>query len=336
MAGKGVRNPDERFADAVKTGIEKLASDLNVPLAKAMGLTKAYFLERNTVQAKVTAAKFEHAYGEITAMYRAQTEEERVEASDTGGRLPLSSGAQDKWDLKAQSPYYKAFSIQDVRDRFAGKIKAGEEITEQDLDTLKAEKEAEKAAIAKLVDARDDGAKELCGSPAHPDNVAKEFQLVAKFRIERGNEGAWRRKKHAQGTDDMEYGNVLVVGDQMVFYDDSCRQAAWDVIKKAKDDLAKNGPTMRAAIAAEQDLTKKAALQVELDELTELANTKLTFYSRAGAQRKIDAITKAEQKNSALVDQVKAAGNRVGGSRYSGPRESKMDRLNARFGRGGR
>ena len=93
MASKSIRNPDERFVDAVKAGIEKLAADLNVPLSMGMGLTKAYFLEKGKVQAKVTAAEFEAAYGEIKAMHRSQTDEKKVEASDNG-RLPLSDEAQ--------------------------------------------------------------------------------------------------------------------------------------------------------------------------------------------------------------------------------------------------
>ena len=339
MASKSpVRNPDERFVDAVKAGIEKLAADLNVPLSMGMGLTKAYFLEKGKVQAKVTAAEFEAAYGEIKAMHRSQTDEKKVEASDNG-RLPLSDEAQAEWDRGRNSRWFKKFSIQDIRDRFVTKIKGSEEVTEADLDTLAGEKDAEKAVIAGLVNARDDGAKENCGSPAHSDAVAKEFQPVAKFRIEwfltpEGNK-SWRRRKHAQGNDDMEYGNVLVVDNQQVFYCDPCRQAAWDVIADAKAELAKRGPVMREAIAAEQDAAKKVTLQMELDELAELANTKLTLYTRAGADRKIGAIAKAASKNSALVDQLKAAGGRIGGSRYSGPRQSKMDRLNVRFAKRG-
>ena len=76
MASKSsVRNPDERFDPAVKAGIEKLAKDLNVPLSVGMGLTKAYFLEKGKVQAKVTAAEFEAAYGEIATMHQSQNEE---------------------------------------------------------------------------------------------------------------------------------------------------------------------------------------------------------------------------------------------------------------------
>jgi len=334
MASKSpVRNPDERFVDAVKAGIEKLAADLNVPLSMGMGLTKAYFLEKGKVQAKVTAAEFEAAYGEIKAMHRSQTDEKKVEASDNG-RLPLSEGGQAEWDRGRNSRWFKKFSIQDIRDRFATKIKGGEEVTEADLDTLAGEKDAEKAVIAGLVNARDDGAKENCGSPAHSDAVAKEFQPVAKFRIARGTNG-WERRKHDRGNDDMEHGNVLVVDGQKVFYCDGCRQAAWDVIADAKAELAKRGPVMREAIAAEQDAAKKVTLQMELDELAELANTKLTLYTRAGADRKIGAIAKAASKNSALVDQLKAAGGRIGGSRYSGPRQSKMDRLNVRFAKRG-
>lgn len=214
------------------------------------------------------------------------------------GRLPLADTAQDEWNRGRDSRWFKAFSIADVRDRFAGKIKAGEEITEADMDALKAEKEAEKAKIAELVDVRKDGPELECASPAHPDNAPKTFQPLAKYRIERVG-GTWQRRKHAQGGGFIEYGNFLVVEDQKVPYCDPCRQVAWDVATAS--------------------------------------NFKVTFHSLAGAERKLSAIAKAGQKQAALTDQLKAAGGRSGGgSRHQGgPRENKVDRLNARFTRRG-
>ena len=167
MASKSIRNPDERFVDAVKAGIEKLAADLNVPLSMGMGLTKAYFLEKGKVQAKVTAAEFEAAYGEIKAMHRSQTDEKKVEASDNG-RLPLSEGGQAEWDRGRNSRWFKKFSIQDIRDRFVTKIKGSEEVTEADLDTLAGEKDAEKAS-----DLEAKGFLVIHGDASHDDVLEK-------------------------------------------------------------------------------------------------------------------------------------------------------------------
>lgn len=316
----GIRAASERFNDEVVAGIEKLAKDLNVPKSAGMGLTKAYFLAKGKVQAKVTVADFKAAVAEIKAMHQEQSETRAADADDNS-RLPLTDGTDPKIiDNSGQNDdaqrdwkkgrWHKAFSIQDIRARFADKIKAGEQITSADLDTLKAEKAAEEALKKSLIDERPDPKSEPldCLSPLHKDGAPRTFQPTTRFKIERSGDKQWRRRKHEQGDDFMTQGNFIVpqlgvdaegneilssYGDnypEELFkkpYCPSCRQAAWD--------LNADSPKPR----------------------------KVTFYDAENADRKIGAIMKNRKSKSAAMNELGLTGHQ---DRHSGPRMPKAMR----------
>ena len=247
--------------------------------------------------ATVTVAELRDLIPKLVAKFA----EESKQRPDNGGRLPLNDEAQADWDAGV---YKGQLTIHGLRQRYAAEIADGVDITRSMLQAYVAELAVEKTRIAELVAEHDDPDIKLvaCGSPVHRgDNTP--FQPTIRFRLHRNDAGELARMKHPQGDDFIEVGNFLVVPgdeeekttDRAVSYCPDCREAAW-------------------AYGREHE-------------------TKVTFYTVAGAQRKLGKMKESAEGNAAFASQLKSAGARSFGGAYGSRKTWKTDRNWSRGGR---
>lgn len=259
--------------------LRKLAEEQGWTLGFAVFTAASHFAPRKP--GEVMADEIEKSKTEIVARGLAQkgakATETKKEANGGRERFPFSDEAQENWDLGRwkglASGVYLTFA--GLRGRFKAELAAGQEISTVQVDSYQAELEAERAKVAALVDEKPDpdSVAVACASPVHRGDK-REFQPTVAFRLERNANNELVRRKYPQGDEFMVTGNFLVVDDEeggakMVPYCAECREAA-------------------RAYGRETD-------------------TKVTFYTAAGAQRKLDAIARTAEGQSALADQLKAA-----------------------------
>lgn len=147
----------ERFSDVVKSGIEKIAGEMGVPLGVAMGMTKAYFLAKGKAQGEVTVEDFNFAVTEIKAQKLTAAKNE------SGGRIDIRDRMSDpndveNWDLgrwKGKFPIWLLLEKYPTGD-----------LTGEMLDGLATELAARKVADAAVVGERPD-----------PDSLVAEVKM---------------------------------------------------------------------------------------------------------------------------------------------------------------
>ncbi len=284
--------------DLVRTQLApKVGGNVNL----AVKLAAEYFAPR--LPAAVTATDLGDAIPQIAAKF---TDESRQQASNTG-RLPLNDETQKEWD---SGRWRGKFTVHGLRSRFAAELKDGVDLTTSMLDAYVAELAAEKARVAELVNEHNDPDEKplACVSAVHSGE--KEFQPTVAFRLERDASGALVRRKHDQGDEYIEIGNFLVSEEDgtRIPYCKNCREAARAMVREAKEQA--DALKFQLATAS---VEKKPKLQKALEEVKELANAKLTFYTAAGAKRKLDAMNKTTESDKAFGDQLKKAAARVFG-----------------------
>lgn len=248
-------------------------------------LAAEYFAPRKP--ATVTVAELGDAIPQIVAKFEAESKS----VASNSGRLPLGDEAQKEWD---SGKWRGKLTVHGLRQRFTAEIKDNVDLTTGMLDTYAAELAAEKAKVAELVSERDDPDSKpvACGSPVHRGS-SEPFQPTIRFRLTRDDAGELVRMKHPQGAVFVEVGNFLVVpGDEEnkvaasgVPYCPDCREAGWQLGRETE--------------------------------------TKVTFYTFSGAQRKLGAMKKSTEGQVALGDQIKAAAARVFGG--VGTRRQRAD-----------
>ena len=275
---------DKKFSaevfDLVRT---KLASMVGGNVNLGVKRAAEHFAPR--APATVTVAEMGDAIPQIATKFEAESSKS---ADSNTGRLPLNTEAQENWD---SGKWRGKLTVHGLRKRFAAEIGDNVELTTSLLDVYTAELAVEKAKIAELVDEKPDPDSNnpvTCGSPAHRGS-SEPFQPTIRFRLTRNDAGELVRMRHPKGDDFIQVGNFLVVpaGDeegatnQAVPYCPDCREAGWEYARNAVD---KDGNTKPI---------------------------KLTFYTRGGAQRVLDATKKSAESQAALGDQIRAAAARV-------------------------
>lgn len=235
--------------------------------------------------ADVAVAEIEAATAEIVSRGKREKGEDG-DAKKASGRLPLNDESQKKWD---SGEWRDKLTVHGLRQRFSTEIKDNVDLTMSMINAYAAELATEKARIVELLDEQPDPESKLvaCGSPVHRGDSAM-FQPTVRYRLTRNDAGELVRMKHPKGEDFIQTGNFLVVPagdeeksvDRVVPYCPDCREAAW--------------------------------------QFGRANETKVTFYTFAGAKRKLDAMKKSVEVNEALASQLKSAGARTFGNRGQG------------------
>ncbi|HEY4494901.1 MAG TPA: hypothetical protein VJC01_00400 [Candidatus Paceibacterota bacterium] len=285
---------DKKFSAEVFDLVRtKLAPMVGGNVNLGVKLAAEHFAPRKP--ATVTVTELEAAIATITEKFEAESKS----ANSNTDRLPLGDEAQANWD---SGKWKGKLTVHGLRQKFAAEIEDGVDLTTGMLDAYAAELAVEKAKIAELVSEHDDPDSKLavCGSPVHRGDNAP-FQHTVRYRLTRNDARDLVRMKHPQGDSFIEVGNFLVVlNDEgndgaMVSYCPDCRDAAWQFGRENE--------------------------------------TKVTFYTFAGAQRKLDAVKKSAEGQVALGDQLKKAAAKVFGG--AGTRRDRA-RPDWRRSRGGR
>lgn len=272
--------------DLIRT---KLAPAVGGNVNLGVKLAAEHFAPRKP--GEVTMAEMGDAIPQIAAKFET-TESAQKPANGNDGWLPLNDEAQKLWD---SGEWKGKLTVHGLRQRFAAEIKDKVDLTKSMIDAYTAEQAAEKAKIAELVAEHGDldSKPVACGSPVHWGGNAP-FQPTIRFRLTRNDAGELVRMRHAQGEDFVQIGNFLVVPagdeekavDRAVPYCPDCREAAW--------------------------------------QFGRAEEVKVTFYTFAGAQRKLDAMKRAAEGHEALAGQLKSAGAKTFGGSY-GTRKNKGD-----------
>ncbi len=297
MAGKPKKvvlnsDGDRRFSAEVYGLIEtKLAPKVGGNPGFGVKLAAEHFAPR--MPATVTVAEMEDAIPQIAAKFEAESK--KPAASNNGGRLPLNDEAQKEWD---SGRWKGKLTVHGLRQRFAAEIEDKVDLTVSMLDAYTAELAAEEARVAELANEHDDPDSKpvACGSPVHRGANEPPFQPTIRFRLTRNSAGELVRMKHPQGDTYIEVGNFLVVPagdeekavDRAVPYCADCREAAWSFGRETE--------------------------------------TKVTFYTFAGAQRTLGKMKESAEGNAALASQLKSAGAKTFGGAYGSRKTWKTDR----------
>ncbi|MDO8574784.1 MAG: hypothetical protein Q7R61_00675 [bacterium] len=250
----------------------KLAPMVGGNVNLGVKLAAEHFAPR--MPATVTVAELEDAISKIAAKF---AEESKTEKRDNGGRLPLNDEAQKLWD---SGQWRGKLTVHGLASKYAAEIKDGVDLTTSMIEAYAAELAVEKARIAELVDENPDpdSGPVACGSPVHKGS-SEPFQPTVRYRLTRNDAGELVRMKHPQGDSFIQVGNFLVVlNDEgsdgaMVPYCSDCREAGWAYGREHEE--------------------------------------KVTFYTFAGAKRKLDATKKSAEGQVALGDQIKKAAARI-------------------------
>ncbi len=251
-----------------------------------------------TMPADVSAADLEAMTAEIVVCgKREKGEKEGGKAND--GRLPFDDQMQEDWNADL---YKGQVTIHGIRQRFVAEIKDGVRISRSMFKAYLAELATEKAKIAELVDERDDpdSGQVACEAPPHRSyGDVMKFQPTMAFRIERGADGVFVRRKHDQGDEFIVQGNFLVVKDEegvgrAVPYCADCREVARQAARNAINEDGNPAPI------------------------------KTTFYTFSGAQRVLDRMRDKKDTDTAMMLQLRSAGARTFGGSY-GTRKVKTD-----------
>lgn len=278
---------DKKFGSEVFDLIRtQLASKIGGNVNLGVKLAAEHFAPR--MPGKITADEMLAAISKIAAEFEAESARK-----PDNGRLPLNDEAQKLWD---SGQWRGKLTVYGLRKRFEAEIGDNVDLTVGMIDAHAAELVAEKTRIAELVSEKSDGNMEQCGFPAHQGSN-EPFQLTKRFRPEKDETtGEWRRKKHPQGNEEIEIGNILVLKDEetgevtsTVSYCHECREKMWNYAREKGE--------------------------------------KVTFYTRAGAQRVLEAAKKSAEGQVALGDQLKKAAARVfGGSGTRNQRDWRTTR----------
>ncbi len=294
MAGKPKKvvlnsDGDRRFSAEVYGLIEtKLAPKVGGNPGFGVKLAAEHFAPR--MSATVTVAEMEDAIPQIAAKFAAESKK----PAGNDGRLPYDDELQAEWDAGV---YKNQVTVHGIRQRFAAEIKDGVDLTPSMMKAYAAELAEEKARVAELVSEHDDPDSKpvACGSPVHR-GANEPFQPTIRFRLTRNSAKELVRMKHPQGDTYIEVGNFLVVPagdeekavDRAVPYCADCREAAWSFGRETE--------------------------------------TKVTFYTFAGAQRKLGKMKESAEGNAALASQLKSAGAKTFGGAYGSRKTWKTDR----------
>lgn len=268
---------EKRFSTEVFNLVRtRLAPTVGGDVNRAVKLAAEHFAPR--LLAEVTAVEMGDAIPQIAAELSKSSQN-----TSNGGRLPLDGEAQKNWDPPV-SRWRGKLTIHGIRQRFAAELKDGIELSTSLLDTYADELTVEKARVAELVKEHDDPDSKpvTCGSPVHQGT--SEFQPTIRFRLYRNDAGELARRKHDQGEDFILIGNFLVVPNEdgsdgtRVPYCPDCREAAWEYGREHEEMV--------------------------------------TFYTAAGAQRKLGKMKDKVERNTAFAAQLKSAGARTFGGGY--------------------
>lgn len=273
LVSDGQKKFGSEVFDLIRT---KLAPSVGGNVNLGVKLAAEHFAPQ--MPATVTVAEIGDAIVKIAAKFEAESKQP-VNGND--GRLPLDDVAQKMWDT---GQWRGKLTVHGLRQRFAAEIKDGVNLSTSMIDAYATEQVAEKAKVTLLVDEKPDPDSKpvACESPVHRGDSAP-FQPTIRFRLTRDDAGELVRMKHSQGEDFIQVGNFLVVpagdeekaADRAVPYCAECREEAW-----------------------------------QLGRATE---TKVTFYTFAGATRKLGAMKKAVEGHDALAAQLKSAGAKTFG-----------------------
>lgn len=283
---------EKRFSaevfDLVRT---KLAPAIGGSINLGVKLAAEYFSPRKP--ASVVAAEMGDAIPQIAAKF---AEESNKRSTADNGRLPLNDEAQKEWD---SGRWKGKLTVHGLRQKYTKEIADGVDLTKSMVDAYAAELEAERARGAELADEKPDpdSGPVKCEAPVHRGE-AVPFQPTVRFRLYRNEEGGLERKKHDRGEDFIQIGNFLVVpaggeekaeDDRAVPYCASCREVAWEFARQNKQ--------------------------------------KLTFYTAAGARRKLGRMKETAEGQAALGDQInRAAARTFGGSGTRSQRDWRTTR----------
>ena len=234
--------------------------------------------------ADVTVGELEDVIPQLVAKFVTESSSSNGHTND--GRLPLDEDAQKCWDL---GRWRGKLTVHGLEAKYKGVAVISKEM----VDAYSAELVAEKEKIAKIANEQPDGGVEVCGAPVHK-GAREPFQLTKRFRPEKDQvTGEWRPKKHPQGDDLIQVGNIFIVIAEdgtasKVFFCPECRDEMWQ--------LARNSAQ------------------------------KATFYTRESAERKIGKMRESVEGQKSLAAQLQSAGNWARGTRKGGQGDWRQTR----------
>ena len=291
--------------------LRKLAEECGWTLGYAVFTAAEHFKPR--LPAEVGAAEIASAIPALVEKGKVAKAAKAAEAQDNGHRADVRDrmdvDCREKWEL---GRWKGLFPIRVLLER----CPTGP-LTTALLDGLAAELKARKAADEAVIDERPDpySGPVSCASPVHRGEE-REFQPTVAFRVKGVDGGALVRMKFPKGDDYMIQGNFLEIDARGVPYCADCREMAKVAVWEAKDSL----PALQEAVFQASPQEKDDA-KSRLKKAEDLAGAKLTFYTAAGVQRKLDAIKRSAESQEAFANQLKTAGQEKFGTQFFGSRK---------------
>jgi len=297
----------------------------------AVAMTAAHFEPK--MPNSVTAADIEKAKAEIVVRGLAQKGRKQTEAKKeaSGGydRFPFTGEGQENWDIGRwkELKYGARMTFGGLRGRFKAEIVAGQEISTVQVDEYQKELEVKQAEYLELLDEKPDvdaTGPATCGAPEGFHKGVREFQDTQRYKRGELPDGSVYRQTHKGGNEAILVGNHMVVEEgeepKAIPYCHTCRKAVWDMIGNAKNQL----PVLQAALAkaSGEDI---ARLKIEIEEVEQLAETRVNFYTRAGAKRKLDAIKQGVEGHAGVLGHLKGASKSSFGGQYGSRKTWKTE-----------